>query len=84
MQFALDRVSHEIDLSTEIAAGLRRSSHQDKGRRVGGRQRPSSRSSPTGASELQRVREWALQNGYQVSDRDGVPQEIQEADHAAG
>ena len=87
VQFALDGVSYEVDLSTDNAAKLREAFvlYEDKGRRVGGGQRrSSSRGRRLATPELQKMREWARQNGYQVSDRGRVPQAVQEAYHAAG
>ena len=77
VSFSLDRVEYEIDLTNENAAKLRADLQQwiAKARRVGGRRR---RGTGTGASNTTRemnrkVRAWAVQKGFQVSDRGPVP-----------
>lgn len=95
VEFAMDGVSYEIDLSDENAAklrdalapwiaGARRSGGRRQARR---RSSSSSSSSSSGASgtreELAKMREWGRENGYKVSDRGRVSQELQEAYAAA-
>lgn len=91
VEFALDGVSYEIDLSDENAAKLRddlapwigmarRSGGRRQTRRRGG---GSSSSSPARREELSKIREWAREQGYQVSDRGRVAQEIKDAYYAA-
>ncbi len=67
--FALDGVSYEIDVSAENAEALRESIAPWIGhaRRVGGR----SKAKPTAAPnvDLGDVRAWARENGFTVSDR---------------
>jgi hypothetical protein len=80
--FALDGKSYEIDLSDENNAKLREilAPYIGKGRRVGGG-RATVRRMGTGkpADDSGAIREWARQNGYQVSDRGRVPAPIREA-----
>src|SRR5699024_12117139 len=73
--FALDGVTYEIDLNAKNAGKLRDafapwvgSARRSGGRKIAGR-RGSARSGP---SESQKIREWAKQNGYKVSDRGRV------------
>ncbi len=86
VQFSLDGVSYEIDLSSKNAAKLRDAlaGYVGVARRVGsrgGRRRGRARSSDNGSAR--EVREWARANGYQVSDRGRVPAEVTEAYRAA-
>ncbi len=87
VQFGLDGVSYEIDLSAKNAGKLRNSlaGYVGAGRRVNrsGRRRGRSRASENGAGSAREVREWARANGYEVSDRGRVSAEITEAYRAA-
>ena len=87
VSFALDGVSYEIDLSEKNAAGLRDalSSYVGHARRVGGRSssRRQSGARAGGSNDTAAVREWARQNGHQVSDRGRVPARVLEAYRAA-
>lgn len=93
VEFSIDGVSYEIDLSVSNAQKLRDEFKPwiDAGRRVGGRRRGR----PTGASPNGRgravidreqsaaIREWARNNGHKVSTRGRIPADIIEAFHAA-
>lgn len=75
-------MQYEIDLNEENAAKLRDDMAHWIGhaRRAGGRRRTArpgggSRSS----SDAAKIRAWARENGYQVSDRGRVPAEVREA-----
>jgi len=86
--FALDGVSYEIDLSEKNAADLRDalSSYVGHGRRVGGRsssRRQSGARTAARSNDSAAVREWARQNGHQISDRGRVPARVTEAYRAA-
>lgn len=89
VEFALDGVTYEVDLSDSNAAKLREDFAQWIGvaRRSGGRRqtRRGGRGGGSGASreELARVREWGRENGFQVSDRGRVSRELQDAYAAA-
>ena len=90
VEFALDGVTYEIDLSDANAAKLREDFAQWVGvaRRSGGRRqtRRGGRSAGgSGASreELARIRDWGRANGYKVSDRGRVSRELQDAYAAA-
>ena len=54
-------------------------------RRVGGRRQSGSARTGSGADrdQLRKMREWAKENGYNVSSRGRISQEIQDAYHAA-
>ena len=90
VEFALDGVSYEIDLSAKNAKKLREDLKQwiDAGRRVGGRRRGRSGGSGRGRCSIDReqsaaIREWARRSGHKVSTRGRIPAEIIEAFHAA-
>ena len=91
VEFSIDGVSYEIDLSARNAKKIREDFKQwiDSGRRVGGRRRgrPGG-SSGRGRASIDReqsaaIREWARRNGHKVSTRGRIPAEIIEAFHAA-
>jgi hypothetical protein len=80
--FAIDGVTYEIDLSVDNAAQLRGAIGRwvANARRVSGRsQRGTARRTGGGGNDTARVRAWARSNGYQVSDRGRIPQEIRQA-----
>jgi len=86
IRFGLDGTDYEIDLSKKNAKALREalSSYVDAGRRVkasGGRRRGAG---PRGGrDEARNIREWAAENGYEVSSRGRVPSQVREAYDAA-
>lgn len=84
INFGVDGVSYEIDLSAANAAKLRDDFAEwvAHARRVRGRRQTGARSGhPTRVSrtDLAKVREWGRNNGYKVSDRGRVSAEVQEA-----
>jgi hypothetical protein len=87
VRFAVDGVSYEIDLNDRNAKKLRQSlaTYVEHGRRVGGRRSgatPASKPKPKSKSnkaDLAAIRQWARDNGYDVSDRGRVSREVQEA-----
>ncbi len=89
VEFALDGVSYEIDLSDGNASTLRNDLARwvAHARRSGGRRQTRRRNggASSGASreELARIREWGRNNGYSVSDRGRVSQDVQDAYAAA-
>jgi hypothetical protein len=87
VQFALDGVSYEIDLSEANADALREAlaPYLEAGRRLGGRaSRRSATARPAGErTDLSDLRAWARENGYQVSDRGRVSGEVRAAYEAA-
>lgn len=94
VEFALDGVSYQIDLSNENATELREalSGFLPSARRAGGRKKPGPRpgaartgSGPTSADreQNQAIREWARKRGLKVSDRGRIPADIVDQYHKA-
>ena len=88
VEFALDGVSYEIDLNDENASKLRNdlAGWIADARRAGGRRQTRRRASGGGSSttsakaeELAAMREWGRANGFKVSSRGRVSQELQDA-----
>lgn len=81
--FSLDGVNYEIDLTAKHAAELRESfaTWVGHGRRSGGRKVSGRRPRSGGGSgnDAGKIRVWARENGYTVSDRGRIPAEIAEA-----
>ena len=89
--FALDNRAYEIDLSDENTDKLHEAlapfiEHGRKaGGRSGGRGRTRGQAPMTetparsNREETQAIREWARQNGHQVSDRGRIPKSVMEA-----
>ena len=90
VNFALDGVDYEIDLSDEHAAELREavSLYVGHARRTGGRRKGGRRASapagsdPAGATAAE-IRSWARENGWDVPERGRVSSEVREAYAAA-
>lgn len=83
--FALDGATYEIDLSEKNANQLRDAlaAYIASARRVTGRSgRRGGRGRSAGPSPSE-IREWARENGYDVSDRGRVSAEIRSAYEAA-
>ena len=97
VEFALDGVHYEIDLSAKNAAQLRGDLKQwvEVGRRTGGRRRGRGAGAPTvtGSGGRARaaidreqsaaIREWARKQGHNVSSRGRISAEVVEAYHAS-
>lgn len=89
--FGLDGVTYEIDLNADHANDLREALavYIGHGRKVGGRRnagrRSTGRRTSTGDSGASagEIREWARENGWEVSERGRVPTEVREAYAAA-
>lgn len=86
VEFGLDGVTYQIDLSADNAEELRDALAQyiEHARRAGGRKRTSRSggAAPTVDREQnQAIRAWARKNGYQVSDRGRIPTDIVDAFH---
>lgn len=79
INFGLDGITYEIDLSEENAERLRDQLAYWVGnaRRKAGRRRPVRRQSTT--SDAAKIREWAQANGRQVPLRGRIPNEIRQA-----
>lgn len=91
VEFGVDGVSYEIDLSTNNAGKLRNSlaDFVAHARRAGGRRKPATgpaRRAGGGRASVDReqnaaIREWARKNGFNVSERGRIPAEVLEAYH---
>ncbi len=80
--FALDGVTYEIDLSEANARTLRDalSRYVTAGRRVGGARRiGGSASARTDKEQLDAMRRWARENGYEVSSRGRISKVVRDA-----
>lgn len=83
VSLALDGVAYEIDLSDENAAKLREDVEvwTARARRVGGRRRGAPR--PSNSGEVAAIRQWAKENGHEVSERGRISAALREAYTAA-
>jgi len=91
VEFALDGVTYELDLSDENATKLRETlaHYTGAGRRIGGRRRSGRRltaGSKAGSATvgynretLKSIRDWAKHNGHSVSDRGRLSAEVLQA-----
>lgn len=82
VRFSLDGADYEIDLTAGNAAELREAlarfvSAGRRARGAAGSRRGSS--APIGREETQKIREWALANGYSPSSRGRISQDIKQA-----
>lgn len=82
--FGLDGVSYEIDLTEENARVLRDelSRWVDSARRVAGRKMRGTGASAGSNSDTAKIREWAREQGKQVSDRGRIAKEIRDEYYA--
>lgn len=87
VEFSMRGVNFEIDLSAENAKEFDDvvAPYMTKGRRVGGRKRPANAksASKTDREHTRKIRRWAHENGFEVSDRGRIPGHIVEAYNAA-
>lgn len=86
VSFALDGVAYEIDLNDIHAKQLREQleTWASSGRRIGGRRTPGTRrSTASDPEQTARIREWARENGHEVSDRGRISTSVREAYNAA-
>lgn len=96
VEFALDGVSYQIDLSNDNASELRDalSGYVSSARRAGGRKKPGPRpaaaagraaggSTSADREQNQAIREWARKRGLKVSDRGRIPADIVDQYHKA-
>lgn len=92
VEFGIDGVTYEIDLSSKNAEKLRNqlAGWVEHARRVSGRRRGrgSSSGSGRGRASIDReqsaaIREWARKNGHSVSSRGRIPAEVVDAFNAA-
>ncbi|WP_336650706.1 Lsr2 family protein [Kocuria rosea] len=87
VQFGVDGRQYEIDLSTANAGKLREvlRPYAAAGRRVQGKssRATGARASTGGNPETAKIRAWAKENGYEVSDRGRIHQSVKDAYYAA-
>jgi nucleoid-associated protein Lsr2 len=85
VQFSVDGVEYEIDLSKANADKFRNSfgDYISHSRKVGGGRRGRKSASSDGV-DIRAVRKWAASNGIEVSTRGRVPADIIERYRAAG
>ncbi|WP_100480519.1 histone-like nucleoid-structuring protein Lsr2 [Mycobacteroides abscessus] len=91
VEFGLDGVTYEIDLSSRNAEKLRKqlSAWVEHGRKVSGRRNGrgglgSGRKRPSiDRAQSAAIREWASKNGHTVSSRGRIPAEVIDAFNAA-
>ncbi|SHQ51260.1 histone-like nucleoid-structuring protein Lsr2 [Mycobacteroides abscessus] len=91
VEFGIDGVTYEIDLSSKNAEKLRGqlSTWVEHGRRISGRRRTRALPAPgRGRASIDRdqaaaIREWARKNGRRVSSRGRIPADVVDAFNAA-
>ncbi len=85
VRFGYQGAAYEIDLSQEEADEFAEvmDKYVSAARRVGGRRQSGSAASTGPPRDLSAVREWARQNGYTVSNRGRIPNEVLQAYDAA-
>ena len=88
VNFALDGVDYEIDLSDKHAGELRNavSLYVGHGRRTGGRRKSGKRTAAPasgGGASAADIRAWARENGWDVPERGRVSADVREAYAAA-
>ena len=89
ISFAFDGKEYTIDLSDENAEAFREvmAPYVENGHRVsGGKAKPARRAaakSSSAAGDTKAIREWARDNGYEVSDRGRIPGNVMDAYAAA-
>lgn len=80
--FALDNVEYEIDLASTNATALRESlsKYINAGRRVGGSSHIRTQGTVrTDREQLDAIRRWARENGYDVAERGRISRAAREA-----
>jgi hypothetical protein len=84
ISFALDGQTYEIDLTTKNAAALRKalSPYVRAGRRVTISRGAKVKRVQVGP-DAKTIKEWARANGYEVSDRGRIPNDVRQAFEAA-
>jgi hypothetical protein len=94
VEFGLDGVNYTIDLSDKNVGKLRKAlePYISAGSRVGrggvvgrasGRGRGTAPGGRSTRDQNQAIREWAVKNGYEVSERGRIPMSVVEAFNAA-
>ncbi|QNJ57084.1 nucloid associated Lsr2-like [Gordonia phage Rabbitrun] len=89
MEFSVEGEQYQLDLRPSNVTKFQKDMTKwtDKAQKVGGRRKRRAKAvAPTKAAksaELAEIRNWARDNGYEVSDKGRVPAEIREAFEAA-
>ena len=93
IEFGLDGVNYSIDLSEKNAEKLRKvlQPYVDAGSRASrtaavrgvGRGRAAAPTARSSREQNQAIREWAVKNGHEVSERGRIPSSVVEAFNAA-
>ena len=88
VSFGLDGTNYEIDLSEKNASALREAlagyvGHARKAGRASAKSSGRAKSSAGTGPSARELRDWARSNGYEVSDRGRVPEEVRQAFEAA-
>jgi hypothetical protein len=89
IEFSFDGSSYEIDLSNDNVDAFREaiSDYVASARKVGARRASGTTKSASpkrgNPAELAKIREWAKDNGYEVSSRGRISTQVQEAYAAA-
>ncbi|CAM4062864.1 Lsr2 family protein [Nocardiopsis rhodophaea] len=84
VKFALDGKNYEIDLSERNAKKLRDALAKfvGAGRKAGGRaggRGKARKAAPASGADTAKIRAWAKEKGYDISERGRIPAEIREA-----
>ena len=87
IEFAFEGKEYTIDLSDENAEAFREAvkPYINAGQRVTSAKRKGARkaAAKSGSHDTKAIREWARENGYDVSDRGRIPADIMDAYAAA-
>lgn len=87
VEFGIDGVSYEIDLTSDHAEQLRAQIEQwaSHARKLGSVRRAGRRAGRSGLpkDKIAQIREWGRSNGHEVGDRGRIPAELLEAFNAA-
>jgi hypothetical protein len=90
VEFAFDGSSYEIDLSNDNVDKFREAisdyiaaARKTAGRRTGSTAKSAGSPKRGNSEELGKIREWAKENGYEVSSRGRISTQVQEAYAAA-
>ncbi|MBL1065403.1 Lsr2 family protein [Streptomyces sp. 7-21] len=80
-RFSLDGVEYEIDLTPESFDKLLEAlgPFMDKGRKIGRRRAGAAAKRQQSKEDTAAIRQWAKENGFQVSERGRVPSHVREA-----
>ena len=85
ISFAVEGKEYSIDLSDDNAQAFREAvaPYIDAGHRVTGSKARTARKTAATSGDTKAIREWARNNGYDVSDRGRIPADVMQAYAAA-